>query len=270
VDLSIIIINYNTADLTQCCIRSVVEHTEGLNYEIILVDNASTELLDVDSIRREFPGLKLVMSPENLGFAGGNNLGIRSATGEYILLLNSDTYLNNNALFRMYEFMKARPNAGAASARLIFPDGQYQCVAQRFPSLSYSIVEFLRLQKFMGRRAAGKLLLGGFFDHNETVRADWVWGTCFMFPRKVLAELPGGQLDDRYFMYSEDIQWCMDIRRLGYEIYFVAEAEVVHIMGGSSETRDELMEKNGADFLERNYKPVQIRWIKKLEEWLSR
>lgn len=269
-DLSIVVINYNTEELTRSCIRSVIQHTSGLQYEIILVDNASTKPLDEAGFRKDFPKVRLIMSPKNLGFAGGNNLGIEQAKGRYVLLLNSDTYLTENALFRLYDFMMAHPKAGAASARLIYPDGRHQSVAQRFPSVRYGMIEFLRLQKFMSRRSAGKLLLGAFFDHDETVQADWVWGACFIFPRKLLAELPEKKLDDQFFMYYEDMQWCMDIKRLGYEICFVADAEVVHLMGGSSARKSELMQQNGAIFMQRNYRPSEIRWIKKLEGWLSR
>jgi GT2 family glycosyltransferase len=268
VDLSVVIVNYNTEALTRSCIRSVVEFTSGLEYEIILVDNASPQGFDEEGFRVEFPSVKFIRSSKNLGFAGGNNLGIQQATGEYVLLLNSDTYLTDNALLRLFGFMKAHPKVGAASARLVYPDGRHQSVAQRFPSVKYNLIEFLRFQKFMSRRSSGKLLLGAFFDHNETVRADWVWGACFIFPKKILSQMPERRLDEGYFMYYEDMQWCMDIHRLGYEIYFVANAEVVHIMGGSSANKGDLMKQNGALFLERNYKPSKIRWIKKLDQWL--
>ncbi len=269
-DVSVIIINYNTYALTCACIRSVIEHTKGLTYEVILVENASTEPFPAEEFRAEFPQVKLILSKENLGFAGGNNLGILSATGEYILLLNSDTYLKDNAVLTTLQYMRAHPEAAVVSARLIFPDGRHQSVAQRFPSVKYGLIELLRLQKIMSKRAAGHLLLGAFFDHAENATADWVWGAYFMFPRKLLEKLPDGRLDQTYFMYFEDMQWCMDFRRLGYEVHYCADAEVVHLMGGSSGSKNELMRKNGSLFLQRNYSPGQIHWIKKLEQWLTK
>lgn len=269
-DVSIIIINYNTYQLTCDCVASVIAHTSGVGYEIIVVDNASPQGFDAGSFKQQFPLVKLVQSAENLGFAGGNNLGITVAEGNYILLLNSDTYLKDNAVKITLDYLKATPRAGVVSARLVYPDGRHQSVAQRFPSVKYQLIELLRLQKLMSRRKAGHVLLGSFFDHNENVSADWVWGAWFLFPRSILAKLPGNRLDDTYFMYYEDMQWCMDIRKLGYGVHFCADAEVVHLMGGSSASKKELMTRNGEIFLERNYSSFQIVWINRLKKWLHR
>ena len=268
-DVSIIIINYNTVDLTLQCLQSIYQHSEGMEYEVIVVDNASTET-EPSVFREAFPKIKLIAGKTNLGFAGGNNLGIKHASGQYILLLNSDTVLKNNAILAAFQYMEKQPNAGVVSARLVYPDGRHQSAAQRFPSIKYQLIELLRLQKFLSKRRAGKLLLGSFFDHTETVKADWVWGTFFMVRQDILAKLPGGKLDETYFMYCEDMQWCMDIRKLGYEIHFFAGAEVVHLMGGSSGKKNEMMLQNGELFLQRNYSPLQIKWIKRLEKWLRK
>lgn len=268
-DVSIIIINYNTADLTLQCLHSIRRYTEGIAYEVIVVDNASTET-EPSVFQEAFPEIKLVASKKNLGFAGGNNLGIEQATGKYILLLNSDTILNGNAILATFQYMEKQPGAGVVSARLTYPDGRHQSAAQRFPSVKYQLIELLRLQKFLSKRRSGKLLLGAFFDHKETVKADWVWGTFFMFRQDILSKLPGARLDETYFMYCEDMQWCMDIRKLGYEIHFFADAEVVHLMGGSSGNKSEMMLQNGELFLQRNYSPLQIKWIKRIEKWLRK
>lgn len=266
-DVSIIIINFNTITLTRNCIASVQQFTADINFEIILVDNASTET-DVSVLQNEFPSIKLVQSHLNLGFAGGNNLGIQYASGKYILLLNSDTYLKDNAILSLFNYMEEHPEAGVVSPRLIFPDGRHQSVSQRFPSIKYSLIELLRLQKFMPKAQAGKILLGPFFNHQETVRVDWVWGACFMFRAPILEKLPSKKLDETYFMYFEDMQWCLDITKLGYEIHFFAGAEVIHLMGGSSGSKNKMMLENGELFLKRNYPAWQIRWIKKLGTWL--
>lgn len=267
-DVSIIIINYNTTELTLQCLESIYRYTTGIAFEVILVDNASSE--DPAVFRQRYPDLQLLASKENLGFAGGNNLGIRHAAGKYILLLNSDTYLKDNAILTVYNYMASRPQAGVVSARLVFPDGRHQSAAQRFPSVKYQLIELLRLQKLLSRKAVGRLLLGAFFDHKENVRADWVWGTFFMFRKDILTQLPGQQLDDTYFMYYEDMQWCMDISKLGYEIHFCADAEVVHVMGGSSGNKNKMMEDNGVLFMKRNFTPLQIKWIAQLDQWLRK
>lgn len=268
-DISVIIINYKTHGLTKACIDSVVEHTTGLSYEVILVENGSGQFSGQDAALWQ-ADVQVIVSPDNLGFAGGNNLGIRQATGKYILLLNSDTYLISNALLTAYDYMERHPEAGVMSLRLIYPDGRHQSVAQRFPSVRYGLIELLRLQKLMGRKRAGRTLLGAFFDHRETVRADWVWGAFFMFPAAVLERLPGRRLDERYFMYAEDKQWCLDIGRAGYEIHFCADAEVVHIGGGSSGNKSELMQQNERLFLDKNHSPATASFIRWIQQRLSR
>ncbi|MDI9320101.1 MAG: glycosyltransferase family 2 protein [Phycisphaerales bacterium] len=266
-NISIIIINYKTYQLTCNCIDSIIKNVTGVSYEIILVENGTDEFR-LEKVAHWGDKIKLILSEENLGFAGGNNLGIQYAQGKYILLLNSDVYLTDDAITKTYAYLEQRPQVGVVSAKLVYPDGRIQSVAQRFPSVKYQLIELLRLQKLMNKRVAGKLLLGSFFDHNENVKSDWVWGAYFMFPRNILSKLPQNKLDDSYFMYYEDMQWCMDIKKLGYEVHFCAEATVVHLLGGSSAAKKELMEKNGALFLSKNYTEAEAKWIKKLNKWL--
>ena len=123
-DVSIIIINYNTCQLSKAAIHSVIEKTKDCSYEIIVVDNHSTE--DASSLKEKFPSIHYIQSDKNLGFAGGNNLGIQEANGEYILLLNSDTLLKNDAVSIVFNYLKARPNMAVASARLEYPNGRLQ------------------------------------------------------------------------------------------------------------------------------------------------
>jgi GT2 family glycosyltransferase len=267
-DVSVIIINYNTYELTIQCIASVQQHTSGLSFEIIVVDNASSQFPE-GAFRLQFPNVKLIRSEKNLGFAGGNNLGIAQASGRYILLLNSDAYLTENSIMEVYRYMEANPKAGVTSVKLIFPDKQPQSVAQRFPNERYLLMELLRLQKVYSKSKAGKILLGAFFDHSETVAADWVWGTFFFFRREILEQLPHKKLDEQFFMYCEDMQWCWDIKKLGYEIHYYPHTAVVHLMGGSSGAKQTLMKKHKQQFLERNYSPLRRTLILRLENLLG-
>lgn len=268
-DVSIIIVNYKTIELTSACINSVIRYTSGISYEIILVENGTSEF-NYENTKQWVQKLQLIVSPENIGFSKANNLGIAIAKGKYILLLNSDTYLQQDAITTCFHFLEKNKQAGVVSARLIYPDGRHQSVAQRFPSIRYSLFELLRLQKLISKRLAGKILLGSFFNHKETVVADWVWGAFFMFPKQILDKLPMGKLEDSYFMYWEDVQWCIDIKKLGYKVYLLAEAEVVHIHQGSKGKKSEMMEKNEVLFLSKNYKPLRIKIIKKIAQWLRR
>lgn len=268
-DVSIIIINYKTFALTSQCIDSILKFTKGVAFEIILVENGTDEFT-IENTSQWGNSVKLIVSKKNLGFAGGNNLGISIAEGKYILLLNSDTYLIEDSIAKAFLFLENMPKAGVVSAKLIYPDGRHQSVAQRFPSVIYSLIELFRIQKFFSRQKAGKILLGSFFDHNETTEVDWVWGAFFMFPRHLLTQLSGEKLDDTFFMYWEDVQWCKDIKKLGYKIFFLAETQVVHIHEGSKGKKNEMMEKNGLLFFQKNYSFLEALTIRKISKWLER
>jgi GT2 family glycosyltransferase len=267
-NVSIVIVHYNTPELTRNCIQSVLEKTNAVSYEIIVVDNAST-VHDVGELKEEFPSIHLIKSKVNLGFARGNNLGIKEAKGKYILLLNSDTVLINDAISLAYAYMEEHKTVGVISAQLQYPDGRIQSVCQRFPSIKYSAIELLRLQKLMPAEKKGRVLLGAFFDHKATVQCDWVWGAFFFFRSEVLEKLPDGKLNEDYFMYIEDMQWCMDIRRLGYEVHYFPDAKLIHYMGGSSGSKNELMQKNTDDFLKKNYSLLERVVIKGLNKLLA-
>jgi len=251
-DISIIIINYNTFQLTCSCIESIYRLTTGVTFEVILVDNASTEI-DASNFLKLFPQIKLAKSPLNKGFAGGNNLGIELATADYILLLNSDTILVNNVPFVLKQFIENHPRLAAVSGRLEYPNGRAQHNCQRFPSIRYKLFELLRLQKVFPKSFGGKVLMGAFFDHNSIAFPDWIWGTCFMFPRQLLMQLPNGKLADDFFMYGEDIQWCLEFRKRGYRIGFQPDARIVHLMGMSGAKKEEMVNKNGATLMKMYY-----------------
>ncbi|QJX47560.1 glycosyltransferase family 2 protein [Hymenobacter taeanensis] len=266
-DLSIVIINYNTYELTKQCIQSVYRSTVGLEYEVVLVDNASIEV-DPDVFLINFPRLKLIKSEVNLGFAGGNNLGISECKGRFILLLNSDTIVKDDSIIKAFAFLNQSPEIGVVSSRLVFPDGRHQSAAQRFPSIKYTLFELLRLQKIFSKAYRGRFMLGSFFDNRQTVEVDWVWGTFFMFRKEILDKLPGNRLNEDFFMYCEDMQWCWDIKKLGYKIYLYAEAEVVHIMGGSSGNKTAMNNGNRIIFLNKNYSAIERMIITALEKVL--
>ncbi len=268
-DISVVIINYNTRALTLACIQSLFTHTTGLRWEVILVDNASTEC-NPTVFQEAFPSIRLVRSKTNTGFAGGNNLGLQYTSGRYILLLNSDIELKDNALLKAFQFMEMKPRAGVCTIRLLFPDGRHQSVAQRFPSIKYKLVELLRIQKILGKRRGGRLLLGSFFDHNETVMADWVWGAFFMFRRCMLEALTGRELNDEYFMYGEDMQWCFDFRKMGWKVWYLASTEAIHYMGGSAADKNFHMKTSFSLFMKKNYSHTRQIIISFLDACLKR
>ncbi len=238
--VSVIIINYNTYALTADCIRSVMEHTRDLSYEIILVDNASSEC-DPDRFAKEFPGIRLVKSAMNGGFAKGNNLGIGQASGEIILLLNSDTLLREDSISLAARYLVAHPGTGVLGCRMTYPDGKVQYTARRFRSLSWELLDIFRFIPYLmpySKRAPR--MLGKYFPHDKDMECDWLNGAFFMFRREILAKLTGQKLDDRFFMYGEDQLWCEQIRNLGYKNLFYAGTTIVHINSGSTDPKKRL------------------------------
>lgn len=255
--LSIIIINYNTFRLTANCIHSVREKLTGLTYEIVLVDNASSEC-DPDDFLKECPGIKLIKSKTNTGFTGGNNLGIENSIGEYILLLNSDTELINNAPKICYDYITAHPHVGMVTCQLLYPDGRVQYNCRKFRTIGWELAEIFPFFRLLPKARQGQLMLHHYFDHQSFADCDWVWGAFMLFPRSILPQLPKKKLSDDFFMYIEDVLWCWEIKQLGYSIHFLPQAKVMHIHKGSIQ-KDKLMQirktgiKNHAQFMKKFY-----------------
>jgi len=232
--VSVIIINYNTFSLTTACLRTVYEHTRSVPFEVILVDNASTEC-DPEHFLKEFSSLKLIKSKTNLGFAGGNNLGLSAASGTHYLLLNSDTLLTEDSIGKAYAFLLTQPQAGAVGCRQVYPDGKIQFVARRFRTIGWECLDLFRIFLYLlPYQKRAQLMLGRYFKNDTTCEADWVNGAFLLMPATIVQALPGHQLDDRFFMYGEDVLWCEQIRELGYRIFFFAGTTIIHIEGGST------------------------------------
>jgi len=230
-NISIIIINFNALELTSACIRSVIEHTQAIDYEIILIDNASTEC-NPDVFIELFPSIKLIKSDKNLGFSSGNNLGIKHSKYDYILLLNNDTILINNAIKLSVEKIEKDSKIGALSCKLQYPNGTYQHPAQRFPSIKTELREIFRLNKILTQAQRADLYLDTHFDHLTERECDWIWGAFFLTRRSIIEKL-GGKLPDTFFMYAEDVQWCWRIKKMGYKINYFPDAQIIHYLGSS-------------------------------------
>lgn len=242
-DLSIIIVNYNTFELTAQCIRSVYEKTKSITFEIILVDNASKEC-SPEKFKELFPEITLIASPTNTGFAKGNNLGIAVSRGDYILLLNSDTELINDACSLSVNAMNAKPEIGVLSCRVEYPDGRVQPILCRFPSLSTELSELLRLNKFKTQEQLKELYLGERDSYDKAREADWIWGCFFMISRKALKALPNERLSDRFFMYAEDTEWCWEFKKRGFGVWFDPQGRIIHYLGGSTTGVEGAEERN--------------------------
>lgn len=231
IKLSIIIVNWNTLELLRQCLQSVFATLVGLSGEVIVVDNASSDGSPA-MVRKEFPAVRLFINNSNLGFAKANNQGLAAACGEYNLLLNSDTLINDPQLFaRWTSFMDQHPEAGASGCRLVFPGGAYQVGDAGFrPSLLTALNFSLFLSKLFPQHCRGLFLQ----DEKPTrpFEVDWVSGADFLVRKSVLPLT--GLLDASIFMYAEDIEWGCRIREYGYKIYYLPHLEIVHLQGASS------------------------------------
>ncbi len=238
--LSIIIVNYNTFQITCNCIASIRKYTRQLAYEIILVDNASTEC-PPGAFLAMFPDIKLICNPLNNGFAKGNNLGLSAATGDIVLLLNSDTYLTEDSLSRSISVLNGLAGSHILSCRLNYENGVYQKNARKFRSVRNELLDLCRpLLYLLPYRKRAQLMLNQYFKGDFDTECDWVSGAFMMFYRRDLEKLPGQKLDERFFMYGEDQLWCYQFQQLGIPSYFTAATAVVHIANASTDTRKRL------------------------------
>ena len=232
VELSIIIVNWNSADYVVACIRSIRAETSRVSYEVIVVDNASFDGCG-ERLAREHPGVIFVQSHGNLGFSRANNLGAEHAHGAVFLFLNPDTELRDRAIERLYAALQRLPDAGVVGCRLLNSDGSLQtsCV-QSLPTLLNQLVdtEFLR-RRFPNAAIWGTAAL--FRDDTLPVDVEAVSGACMMMRRKVFYFVNGFSSD--YFMYAEDVDLCFKARRADFRNYHLGEAIIVHHGGGSTQ-----------------------------------
>jgi GT2 family glycosyltransferase len=216
-DLSIILVNYNTKDLTLRCIDSVIKSKPNVKYEIIVVDNGSSDPL------AESEKYKLIKNKENLGFAKAVNQGIKASMGKYVLLLNSDTKVGKSSIDELYKFALSHPDAGAVGPKLVNEDGSVQCSAYRFPTVLRAIREFW----FTEKGAYQKYLPEG--ESGETVDA-LVMAALLVTP-KALEKV--GLLNEKYFLYFEDLDYARRLKKAALKVYYDPESVVEHAHGAS-------------------------------------
>lgn len=229
-DLSIIIVNWNTRALLAQCLRSVYETAGDLKCEVIVVDNASTDG-SAEMVSREFPSVRLVRNSENIGFARANNTAMAFAKGRYMLLLNSDTIVTQGALQALVRLADRQPRAGIIGAQLLNVDGSFQASYTSFPNL---------WQEFLILSGLGRLLYRRWYpSHDAGTKSSqvmgYVEGACLLVRPKAVREVGG--LDESYFMYAEEVDWCFAMKSKGWQIWYEPEAKVIHLGGGSSQNR---------------------------------
>jgi GT2 family glycosyltransferase len=217
--LSIVIVSWNTQDVLRNCLRSLEQHATS--------DDTP------DMVKVEFPWVRLIRNDANLGFARACNQGMRLCRGELILLLNSDTYVVDDVIDRTARYLTSRPEITMTACQMRFPDGRLQHTANRALGILRSLFEDLWLYKLVPSRVRNDILLGGFWDCDREKEVDWLAGVFLMLRRSAFLE-SGGFCED-FFMYGEDSEWCLRLRRAGHRITLNPLGVVYHIGSVSSD-----------------------------------
>ncbi|RXT04589.1 glycosyltransferase family 2 protein [Ammoniphilus sp. CFH 90114] len=235
-DLSIIIVNYNTKELTLQAIESVYRSETNFEYELILVDNASTEAGLLDTIIDRFPDVHFIQNIRNVGFSKANNQGISESKGRYILLLNSDTIIEKDTLQVMMDYMEQHPTIGASGCKILLPDGTLDKACKRgYPTPEASFYYMLGFHKRYPNNPRFNQYQLGHLDPDQEHEVDSLVGAFMLLRREVIDQV--GPLDEDFFMYGEDIDWCYRIKQAGWKIRYYPKAIILHLKRASSKKK---------------------------------
>ena len=231
-DLSIVIVNWNAGDYLRKCLESIYVNSEALALEILVVDNGSSDG-SVEMLRERFPNVALIENKDNPGFGAANNQALKGCASDFVLILNPDTEVSAGALAAMVNFLRQNAKVGAVGAKLLNANKTIQLTcARNFPTI---LSEFFWLTTLV-RRFPENRIIGGYlmsyWDHNDKREVDCLSGACIMARLEVLRKLD--YFDEDYFIYGEDVDLCYRIKKAGWQIWYLPEAEITHYGGGSS------------------------------------
>ncbi len=241
-DLSVIIVSHNTRELLALCLDSLLASlaSSAFGYEVTVVDNASRDRT-VEMVRERFPQVQLLANEENLGFAAASNQGLKVSEGNYLLLLNPDTLVRlpwhvagqgGEALQLMFRFLVSHPRAGMVGPKLLYSDGRFQHSAFSFPTLPMIFLDFFPLNhRLVNSRLNGRYPKA-LYEAGEPFPVDHPLGAAMMVRREAADQV--GPLDERFFIYCEEIDWCMRMKKMGWEIFCLPQAEIIHYVGKST------------------------------------
>lgn len=259
--LSIIILNHNSPKLVRNLLATLIAMEFPWQYEIIVVDNGEPEVL-AKEIKASSSHVKLYEITNN-GYANGNNYGIRKSKGEHVLILNPDIYVKQDAIIKLVEFIDANSKIGMVGPKLLNADGSYQNSCTRYPDW---YLPFYR-RTGLGNTARGKKWLGNYlyldYDHKEAKEVEALFGACWLIRRQAIDEV--GWLDERYFLYFEDLDWCRQFRNKGWQIWYYPLSEVIHF-----HHRDSADKKSVAGVLTKLGRVHLISWFKYLRKWRNK
>jgi GT2 family glycosyltransferase len=229
-DLSIIILNYKSRGLVRQCVKTIELYAPSRSYEVIVVDNDSkdgtAEMLASYFPTEKFPHVRFIQTGGNIGFAAGNNVGIRASSGKYVMIMNPDITVRPGSIDEMLRFMDANQDVGVAGPKLVHPDGSIDHSCYRYPTPAIPVYRRTPLGKLpMGKRAVASYLMDD-YDHETTQDVDWLLGAVLTVRRAALDKV--GLLDERFFLYFEDTDWCRRFWNAGWRVVYHTGANMVH------------------------------------------
>ncbi len=230
-DVSIIIVSWNTKDLTRQCLQSIYKTTHHISFEIIVVDNNSSDG-SVNMIKREFPEVKLIENHRNEGFAKANNLALKESNGRYFCMVNSDVIILPGCIERLVRFMDENPDVGISGPRILNPDTTFQETRRYFPTLCRELFNAVALNRVLQNLHEISGVRPKYQNYNQIHDVDILTG-CFWIVRSE-AVVQVGCLDEQFFMYGEDLDWCKRFWDKNWRVSFVSEAQAIHLGGASS------------------------------------
>ena len=228
INLSLVIVNYNTSEFIKLCLDSIISFTNGLIYEVIVVDNNSSDR-DIDKLPDIYRNVKFFFLNTNNGFGSGCNYGATKANGKYVVFINPDVIFTNNALFQLYQFMENNPQAGLSSCSFSNDSGNLTYTFNKFPGIYWEIIQNVTVGKFYVRKLMKKLRR--YDELNIPFEVDWLYGAC-MFTRLNLFKEIGG-FDETMFLYNEDVDLQYRIKKIGFKIFCIPYIHVIHFVNSS-------------------------------------
>ncbi|MEN6350227.1 MAG: glycosyltransferase family 2 protein [Syntrophomonas sp.] len=228
-ELSIIIVNWNTREMLRNCLSSLKDHTGRHKVKVFVVDNASKDG-SVEMVHNQFPWVYLINSGGNIGFGKANNLAKPYSYTPYILFLNPDTIILNDAITEMLDYMETNQDVGALGCKMKYPDGVVQPLGlQWFPTPFTELISMLIISQRTQKRLKSYL---PYVDPNKNSVVSKLYGGCLMVRKSVLDQV--GWFDERFFMYGEDVDLCKRITEAGWKLYYLSDTQIIHLCGGAS------------------------------------
>ncbi|TSC85009.1 MAG: glycosyltransferase [Parcubacteria group bacterium Gr01-1014_13] len=233
--LSVILVNWNTCDLTKQALASIYKETSGIDFEVIVVDNNSADN-SVEMIKKEFPQVVLIVNPDNRGFGKANNQGLKIAQGDYLMFLNTDVVVLDSALNKLVNYLDQHADVMLVGPRLLNKDMTFQHACRRMlPNPLNSLFHLFGLTKIFKNNKLVNQYKQYAIDPEITGSTQALSGAAMMFRRQVYAEIGG--FDERFFMYGEDLDFCKRVLDKGWKIVYVSDAKIIHFGGQSSGKR---------------------------------